>query len=64
MARNYARCVITQSIYCDIKNTNILLSKNTCHKKLLPPTGFLISFFPTKKIIYYESYMIKYKKES
>jgi hypothetical protein len=37
------------------KSAKILLSKNTCHKKFLPPTGFLIAFFPTKKIIYYES---------
>ena len=66
MARIYARCVITESIYCDIKNTNLQIY---CCQKIhvikisyLPQVSWLL--FSLQKIIYYESYLIKYKKQS
>ena len=39
MARIYARCAITQSIYCDIKNTN--LQKYCCQKILVIKNSYL-----------------------
>jgi hypothetical protein len=52
MARIYAMGAITEWIYCDLKNTNLQIycsKKIHVIKKLLPPIGFLVVIFPTKK---------------